>query len=56
VVRREAHAVDQNLPLIERTEIARLRVSEADDADEFVVTGSVTETVLENCSAEYTRS
>ena len=38
-------------PAIERTEVGRLRIAEADDAQELVVGGSMTETVLENCSA-----
>ena len=37
VIGRVAHAVDENLPLVERAEIAGLRVAEADHAEELVV-------------------
>jgi hypothetical protein len=37
MVRREAHAVDKHLSLIERTEIAGLRIAKPDNADELVV-------------------
>jgi hypothetical protein len=34
---REAHAMDQHLPLVERAEVHRLRIAEADDAEQLVV-------------------
>src|SRR4030081_3915075 len=39
MVRREAHAVDQNLSFVERAEITGLRIAEADDAVQLVVDG-----------------
>jgi len=38
--------------LYRAAEISRLRIAEPDNADQLIVDGSVTETVLENCSAE----
>src|SRR5262249_25037459 len=37
VIRREPHAVHEKLPLVERAEVAGLRVAETDHADELVV-------------------
>ena len=37
VVGREAHAVHQHLALVERAEVAGLRIAEADDAEQLVV-------------------
>ncbi|MBO9135353.1 hypothetical protein J5289_20125 [Rhizobium sp. B230/85] len=37
VVGREAHAVDENLALVERPQIARLRIAELDHTKKFVV-------------------
>ena len=37
VVGREAHAVHQDLPLVERAEIRRLRIAEPNDAEQLVV-------------------
>ena len=39
VVRREAHAVHEHLPLVERAEIGRLRIAEPDHAEQLVVGG-----------------
>jgi hypothetical protein len=44
---RIAEAVNQHLATIERAEIARLRIT----PNNLLLAGSVTESVLENCSA-----
>jgi hypothetical protein len=37
VVGGKAHAMNQDLPFVERTEISRLRITEANDANQLVV-------------------
>jgi hypothetical protein len=50
-VGREAEPMDEDLALVERRQVHRLGIAEADDAEIAVADGSMTETVLENCSA-----
>jgi hypothetical protein len=49
---RKAELVHQQLAPIERTETGRERIAEPNIAEGSLSTGSVTETVFENCSAE----
>jgi hypothetical protein len=43
--------MDENLTLVERAEIGRLRIPQLDHAEQLVIDRVRTERVFENCSA-----